>query len=105
VSAARDPKADVLARLRGAEARIRAFGVRRLALFGSFARGTPRANSDVDLLVEFIPDAKTFDAFMGLAFFLEDLLQRRVELLTRESLSPYIGPRILLEAEDVIRAA
>ena len=77
----------------------------RLALFGSLARENPRADSEVDFLVEFAPGRKTFDAFMGLAFLLEDLLQRRVELLTTEGLSPYFGPHILREAEDVIRAA
>lgn len=98
-------KEDVIARLTGAEPRLRELGVRRLALFGSFARNEATAASDVDLLVEFAPGRKSFDAFMTLAFFLDDLLGRRVELLTEESLSPYIGPRILSQAEDVVRAA
>ena len=76
---------------------IRALGVQRLALFGSFVRNQASAESDVDLLVEFVPGHKTFDNFMGLATFLEDLLRRRVELVTPESLSPYIGPHILHE--------
>src|ERR1700704_4100501 len=74
-----------------------AFGVRRLGLFGSFVREQQGRESDVDMLVEFEPGAKTFDAFMQLAFFLEALFERRVELLTPESLSPYIGPHILRE--------
>src|SRR6266705_3396310 len=49
------------------------------------------------MLVEFEPGAKTFDAFMQLAFFLEALFGRRVELVTPESLSPHIGPHILRE--------
>ncbi|HXK40206.1 MAG TPA: nucleotidyltransferase family protein [Candidatus Paceibacterota bacterium] len=88
-----------------AEADIRRFGVRRLALFGSVLRGEARPDSDVDLLVEFHPDQKTFDHFMGLAFFLENLLEHRVEIVTPEYMSPYIGPHILREAEDVLRAA
>jgi len=44
---------------------------------------------------------KTFDHFMGVCFLLEDLLQRRVEVLTPESLSPHLGPRILEEIEYV----
>ena len=83
------------------QSEIRAFGVRRLGLFGSFVRGEQRAESDVDLLVEFDHGRKTFDAFMRLAFYLEDLLGRRVELVTPESLSPYIGPHILDEVEYV----
>lgn len=80
---------------------IRNFGVKRLGLFGSFARGRPHQDSDVDFLVEFDPGRKSFDAFMGLAFFLEELLGRRVELVTPESLSPHIGPHILREAKYV----
>jgi hypothetical protein len=53
------------------------------------------------MLVEFEPGRKTFDAFMQLAFFLEALFGRRVELVTPESLSPYIGPHILREMEYV----
>ena len=74
-----------------------ALGVRRLGLFGSFVREQQGHESDVDMLVEFEPGAKTFDAFMQLAFFLEALFGRRVELVTPESLSPYIGPHILRE--------
>ena len=76
-----------------------------MGLFGSFARGNQKPESDVDLLVEFDPDRKTFDNFMGLAFLLEDLLERRVELVTPEALSPHIGPRILKEVEYVAPAA
>jgi predicted nucleotidyltransferase len=80
---------------------IRQFGVKRLGLFGSFVRDQQDTESDVDVLVEFEPERKSFDAFMQLAFFLEDLFERRVELVTPESLSPYIGPHILKEIEYV----
>jgi uncharacterized protein len=80
---------------------IQAYGVRHLGLFGSFARGTAiHAGSDVDLLIEFEPGRKTYDNFLELAFYLEALLGRKVELVTRESLSPYIGPHILKQVED-----
>ncbi len=92
-------------RIMAAEAEIRALGVHRLALFGSVLRGDARSDSDVDLLVEFSPQAKTFDRFLDLAELLEERLERRVELVTTEALSPFIGPRILTEAEDVLRAA
>ncbi len=80
---------------------LRALGVKRLGLFGSFVRGRQRADSDVDMLVEFEPGQKTFDHFMELAFLLEDLLGRSVELVTPEALSPHIGPYILKEVEYV----
>jgi predicted nucleotidyltransferase len=91
----------VLALVQQHDEQIRAFGVKRLGLFGSFVRGDQDEESDVDVLVEFEPGRKTFDAFVHLALFLEDLLGRRVELLTPESLSPYIGPHILSEVRYV----
>ena len=94
-----------VARLAQAEADIRALGVARLSLFGSVARNETRADSDVDLLVQFAPGQKSFDRFMALSDLLETLLQCRVQLVTTEALSPYIGPRILAEAQDVLRAA
>ena len=54
---------------------------------------------DNDTLVEFEPGQKTFDNYMQLAFFLEELLGRDVDLVTVESLGPYIGPHILREVE------
>jgi len=94
-------KEDVLSAIQGQAGRLREFGVRRCGLFGSFIRGHSASHSDVDVLVEFEPEKKTFDNFMHLAFFLEDLLGRRVDLMTVEALSPYIGPHILREVENV----
>jgi predicted nucleotidyltransferase len=94
-------KEDLLSLIRAHREQIEAFGVSRLGIFGSFARGQPREESDVDVLVEFLPGHKTFNAFIHLAFFLEDLFGRPVELITPESLSPYIGPHILSETEYV----
>jgi len=96
---------DVIGRLRPAEAQIRSLGVRRLALFGSVARGEARPDSDVDLLVEFAPGQKSFDRFLALSELLEQLLGHPVELVTTEALSPFLGPHILAEAADVLRAA
>lgn len=98
-------RSEVIRRLQSAETEIRGLGVRRLALFGSIVRGEARAESDVDLLVEFHADAKSFDAFLELCDLLETLLERPVEVVTTEALSPYVGPHILAEAEDVLRAA
>jgi predicted nucleotidyltransferase len=76
-----------------------------LPLFGSVLRDEATPDSDVDFLVEFVPEYKTLDNFMGLALFLERLLRSRVEIVTPEFLSPHIGPDILREAEEVLRAA
>jgi hypothetical protein len=100
-----ETKDEILARLLDIEPQLRALGVRRIGLFGSFVKGRQAANSDVDLLLEFEPGRKTFDHFMEISFLLEDTVQRRVELVTIESLSPYLGPHILNETEDLIAAA
>lgn len=96
---------DVATQIATAQAQILALGVRRLALFGSVRRDSAQEDSDVDFLVEFAPAEKTFDRFLLLAELLERVLGRPVELVTRESLSPFLGPHILAEAKDVIRAA
>jgi uncharacterized protein len=92
---------EVVDRLEHEAGRLLTFGVSRLRLFGSFARQEARRESDVDLLVDFSAGTKTFDNFMGLADLLEEILNRHVELVTPESLSPYLGPSILAEARDV----
>jgi len=97
--------AEAQARLAACASEVRALGVVRLALFGSVLRGEASPESDVDLLVEFAPGKKSFDRFMALGDLLEARLGRPVELVTPEALSPFIGPRILSEAKDVLRAA
>lgn len=94
-------KEDLLEQISSHHRPIRACGAKRLQLFGSYARGEAGPESDVDLLVEFEPGEKTWDHFLELSLLLEEILGRPVELVTRESLSPYIGPRVLEEAEDV----
>ncbi len=98
-------KKEAIQRLRASEPEIRALGVERLALFGSVLRGDARAESDVDILVQFAPGMKTYHQFLALAELLEELLGRRVELVTTEALSPFLAPRILGEALDVLPAA
>lgn len=92
-------KKQIFKRLREHESELKQFGVRRFGLFGSFRREEQTRQSDVDLLVEFEKGQKSFDNFMNLTFFLEDLLERKVDLITPESLSPHIGPKILREVE------
>jgi uncharacterized protein len=98
-------KQDILTVLEQNRSRLRALGVKKIGLFGSFVRGEQQPESDIDLLVEFEPGQKTFDAFIELCFFLEDVLQNRIELVTVESLSPYLGPHILREVEYAALAA
>jgi predicted nucleotidyltransferase len=94
-------KEDLLKLVAEHQEEIKQFGVKRCGLFGSYMRGQHTLESDIDVLVEFGPGKKTFDNFMRLAFFLEELFGARVDLMTPESLSPYIGPHILKEVEYV----
>jgi len=92
-------KRDLFVLLAKHQKQLKKFGVKRWGVFGSFARDQQNAGSDVDILVEFEPGKKSFDNFMHLAFFLEEQVGRKVELVTPESLSPHIGPHILREVE------
>jgi predicted nucleotidyltransferase len=91
---------DVLATLRSHWPAIRGYGVRSLQLFGSVARDDARADSDVDLIVEF-EGKTTFDGHMGLWEYLESILQRPVDLITRKGLKPRLHERIAGELVDV----
>ena len=74
---------------------IRKFGVRRIGLFGSWVRGEGKPESDIDVLVEF--DHSTFDRYMELKFFLEELFGRNVDLVLAETLKKQIKPKIMRE--------
>ena len=81
---------------------IKSFGVKELGLFGSFVSNENiNKDSDIDFLIEFLPYQKNYDNYIGLAFYLEELTGRKIELVTKESLSPYIGPHILKQVENV----
>lgn len=66
---------------------LRGLGARKIGVFGSFARGTPHPDSDVDVYVEFEERMRTYDNFFALHELLETLLRRRVDLVTDKSLS------------------
>jgi len=70
-------------------------------VFGSFARGEARQDSDVDVLVAFSPEARTFDNLYIVGDTLERAFQRRIDLVTEDALSPYLGPEILREVRYV----
>lgn len=78
-------------------AELARYHVKALYLFGSVARDEARADSDVDVLVDFT-SSPTFDDFMGLKIYLEDMLGRRVDLVTRNAMRPRLREAILREA-------
>lgn len=75
--------------------RIRSLGIRRIGIFGSFVRGEEREGSDIDILIEFEEGGRSFDAYMDLKFFLEDLFGRKVDLVDRDTVKPALAPYIL----------
>lgn len=98
-------KAEVIERLLQQREQLRALGVARLGLFGSFVRDEAGPESDVDVLVDFQEGRKTYLALCAVGDLLEEALGRPVEILTRAGLSPYIGPHILNTTEYVLAAA
>ncbi|HJU06395.1 MAG TPA: nucleotidyltransferase family protein [Nitrospiraceae bacterium] len=75
---------------------IRSYGVRRLGLFGSCARGENTESSDLDFVVEF--EKKTFDAYMDLKIFMETLFDTDVDLVLESAIKPRLRQTILNEA-------
>jgi predicted nucleotidyltransferase len=73
------------------------YDIKTLALFGSTARNQASETSDLDFLVEF-QNIATFNGYMNLKFFLEDLFAKPVDLVTRKSLKSIITENVLADA-------
>ena len=78
---------------------IKEFGVEKIGVFGSLLKG--KTTGDIDLLISFKKDEESFERLMDLYYFLEDLLNASIDLVTTNALSPYIAPYILREVEYV----
>lgn len=77
----------------------RRYGVRELSLFGSAVRNEMRPDSDLDLLVEFLPEAQVdLVDYAGLMLDLTRLLGRKVDLVSKNGLKPLIRTAVLEEA-------
>ncbi|HET8676476.1 MAG TPA: nucleotidyltransferase family protein [Blastocatellia bacterium] len=87
---------EILRRLEENREAIRSYGVRRLGLFGSFAREEATESSDLDFVVEF--EKKSFDAYMDLKEFLEELFKCRIDLVLADAIKPRLQATILGEA-------
>ena len=88
---------EILKRLEESVEAIKKFGAKRIGIFGSYARGEEKEESDLDVLVDFEGGKKTFDNYMDLKFFLEDLFGCKVDLVIREAIKPRLKPYILSE--------
>jgi len=74
------------------------FGVEKIGIFGSYSRGEQKECSDVDIVVEFKVGEKTFDNYMDLKFYLEDILESEVDLVVESSIKSSIKPCVMEEA-------
>ncbi len=83
---------DVVKVLKSKRAAYKRYGVKSLAVFGSAARNRLRKRSDVDILVQF--NQPTWANYIGLKFYLEDLLDRQVDLVTPKGLKPAVRPSV-----------
>jgi predicted nucleotidyltransferase len=83
---------EVVTKIKANRRALKQYGVKSLALFGSAARDKMRKRSDVDILVQF--NQSTWANYIGLKFYLEDLLEREVDLVTPKALKPTIKPSV-----------
>lgn len=74
--------------------------IKKVSLFGSYLSGEIKEDSDIDLLLELDPDARIgLFQFIGIKFAFEDMLGKKVDLLTPESISPYLRNDIINSAQ------
>jgi predicted nucleotidyltransferase len=88
----------ILAKIKQQKRELRNLGIVKIGLFGSYAREEQSDKSDIDILIEFDPGKENFDNYMSVYDILENLFKNdKIEIVTKNGLSPYIGPKILKE--------
>jgi uncharacterized protein len=89
-------KEDILYILRSHKSEFSKFGVQTIGLFGSYVRNEQSTKSDIDLLIDFEPEKENFDNYMAVYDMFERLFKNeKIEVVTKNGLSKYIGPKIL----------
>jgi uncharacterized protein len=92
----------ILSTIKSKKSEISSYGIKSIGLFGSYARDEQSENSDIDILIDFEPENENFDNYMAVCDIIEKLFNnQRVEIVTKNGLSPYIGPKILNEVKYV----
>jgi predicted nucleotidyltransferase len=88
----------ILTTIRTYKSELSRLGIRDVGLFGSYSRGEQSEKSDIDILIDFEPDKENYDNYMAVYDIFERLFKNeKVEIVTKNGLSPYIGPKILNE--------
>jgi len=92
----------ILSTLKSKETELSKYGIKSIGLFGSYARDEQSKNSDIDILIDFESDKENFDNYMTVYDIIERLFENyKIEIVTKNGLSPYIGPTILNEVKYV----
>ena len=88
----------ILSILKSNKPKLTALGVTEIGLFGSYVKNQETKTSDIDLLVDFNPKEENFDNYMAVYDIMEKIFKdKKVELITKNGLSKFIGPKILQE--------
>lgn len=91
-------KETIITRLKSHKSELSKYGIQTIGLFGSYLRNEQSAHSDIDLLIDFEPEKETFDNYMAVYDLCESLFtNEKIEIVTANGLSKYIGPTILNE--------
>lgn len=89
-------KENTIATLKSHKPEFSKFGVRNIGLFGSYLRNEQSDKSDIDLLIDFEPEKENFDNYMAVYDIFESIFKNeKIEVVTRNGLSPYIGRKII----------
>lgn len=93
---------NILKILKSNKPKLSKFGIRNVGLFGSYIRNEQSTESDIDLLIDFEPEQENFDNYMAVCDLFENIFKnQKIEVVTKNGLSPYIGPKILNEVQYV----
>lgn len=85
---------EILSNIQKVKENLKEIGVEKIGLFGSYSRGEANESSDVDIIIIFQPEYKSFNNYFKALDILENSTHKNVDLVTPESLSPYIKPYI-----------
>jgi predicted nucleotidyltransferase len=92
----------ILRTLKSNKPKLSELGIRNVGLFGSYIRNEQSNESDIDLLIDFEPEKENFDNYMAVYDLFERIFKNeKIEVVTKNGLSPYIGPKILNEVQYV----
>ena len=95
-------KDNILQKLKSHKPELSKYGIRNVGLFGSYLYDAQSTDSDIDLLIDFEPEKENFENYMAVYDLFENLFKNeKIEVVTKNGLSPYIGPRILSEVQYV----